>query len=140
MLKIFKKDKDNNEEIQLDFNKIPKHIAIIMDGNGRWAKKRKLPRTMGHKAGVETIRRILKEADRLGVEYMTLYAFSTENWKRPKEEVDALMKLLVQYLTNEVEALHQNGVVLRILGDINGLPSVVKERISEAIELTKNSS
>ena len=140
MLKIFKKDKDNNEEIQLDFNKIPKHIAIIMDGNGRWAKKRKLPRTMGHKAGVETIRRILKEADRLGVEHMTLYAFSTENWKRPKEEVDALMKLLVQYLTNEVEALHQNGVVLRILGDINGLPSVVKERISEAIELTKNNN
>ena len=140
MLKIFKKDKDNNEEIQLDFNKIPKHIAIIMDGNGRWAKKRKLPRTMGHKAGVETIRRILKEADRLGVEHMTLYAFSTENWKRPKEEVDALMKLLVQYLTNEVEGLHQNGVVLRILGDINGLPSVVKERISEAIELTKNNN
>lgn len=138
MLKLFKKDKENKEEIQLDFNNIPKHIAIIMDGNGRWAKQRKLPRSMGHKAGVETIRRILKEADRLGVKYMTLYAFSTENWKRPKDEVDALMKLLVQYLTNEVEGLHQNGVVLRILGDIDALPDVVKERIYEAIDLTKN--
>lgn len=138
MLKLFKKDKENKEEIQLDFNNIPKHIAIIMDGNGRWAKQRKLPRSMGHKAGVETIRRILKEADRLGVEYMTLYAFSTENWKRPKDEVDALMKLLVQYLTNEVEGLHQNGVVLKILGDIDALPDVVKERIYEAIDLTKN--
>ena len=96
MLKLFKKDKENKEEIQIDFDNIPKHIAIIMDGNGRWAKQRKLPRSMGHKAGVETIRRILKEADRLGVKYITLYAFSTENWKRPKEEVDALMKLLVQ--------------------------------------------
>ena len=92
---------------------IPKHIAIIMDGNGRWAKERNLPRTMGHKAGVETIRRIVKEADRLGVKYITLYAFSTENWKRPKDEVNALMKLLVQYLKNEVRELHKNGVVLR---------------------------
>lgn len=138
MLKLFKKDKEINEEIQLDFNKIPKHIAIIMDGNGRWAKKRKLPRSMGHKAGVETIRKILKGADRLGVEYMTLYAFSTENWKRPKDEVEALMKLLVQYLTNEVEALHQNGVVLRILGDVDALPDQVKNKIYEAIELTKD--
>lgn len=138
MLKLFKKDKENKEEIQLDFDNIPKHIAIIMDGNGRWAKQRNLPRSMGHKAGVETIRRILKEADRLGVEYMTLYAFSTENWKRPKDEVDALMKLLVQYLTNEVEGLHQNGVVLRILGDIDALPGAVKEKICEAIDLTKN--
>lgn len=138
MLKLFKKDRDNKEEIQLDFNKIPKHIAIIMDGNGRWAKQRKLPRSMGHKAGVETIRRILKEADRLGVKYMTLYAFSTENWKRPKDEVDALMKLLVQYLTNEVENLHKNGVVLRILGDIDALPDAVKDKIYEAIALTKN--
>lgn len=138
MLKLFKKDKEKKEEIQLDFDNIPKHIAIIMDGNGRWAKQRKLPRSMGHKAGVETIRRILKEADRLGVKYITLYAFSTENWKRPKDEVDALMKLLVQYLTNEVEGLHQNGVILRILGDINALPCAVKEKICEAIDLTKN--
>ena len=85
---------------------IPKHIAIIMDGNGRWAKERNLPRTMGHRAGVETIRRIVKECNKLGVKYLTLYAFSTENWKRPKEEVNALMKLLLEYLRKEVEELH----------------------------------
>ena len=107
MLKFFKGEKTtDNEEISLDMENIPKHIAIIMDGNGRWAKKRKLPRTMGHKAGVETIRRVLKEADKLGVKYMTLYAFSTENWKRPKEEVNALMKLLIQYLRQEINELH----------------------------------
>lgn len=86
-------------------NNIPKHIAIIMDGNGRWAKERSLPRTMGHKAGVETIREIVKECNNLGVKYLTLYAFSTENWKRPKDEVSALMTLLVQYLRKEVKEL-----------------------------------
>lgn len=140
MLKLFKSREVNSQEIDLDYNNIPEHIAIIMDGNGRWAKARKMPRTMGHKAGVETIRRILKEADRLGVKYLTLYAFSTENWKRPKDEVDALMKLLVQYLTNEVEGLHKNGVILRVLGDMNALPETVRDKINEAIELTKNNS
>ena len=140
MLKLFKSREVNSQEIDLDYNNIPEHIAIIMDGNGRWAKARKMPRTMGHKAGVETIRRILKEADRLGVRYLTLYAFSTENWKRPKDEVDALMKLLVQYLTNEVEGLHKNGVILRVLGDMNALPEAVRDKINEAIELTKNNS
>ena len=140
MLKLFKSREVNSQEIDLDYNNIPEHIAIIMDGNGRWAKARKMPRTMGHKAGVETIRRILKEADRLGVKYLTLYAFSTENWKRPKDEVDALMKLLVQYLTNEVEGLHKNGVILRVLGDMNALPEAVRDKINEAIELTKNNS
>lgn len=140
MLKLFKSREVNSKEIDLDYNNIPKHIAIIMDGNGRWAKKRNMPRSMGHKAGVETIRRILKEADRLGVKYLTLYAFSTENWKRPKDEVDALMKLLVQYLTNEVEGLHKNGVVLRVLGDIDALPETVSGKINEAIELTKNNN
>ena len=138
MLKLFKNRKVDNEEIHLDLSNIPEHIAIIMDGNGRWAKQRKMPRSMGHKAGVETIRRVLKEADRLGVKYLTLYAFSTENWKRPKDEVEALMKLLVQYLTNEVESLHKNGVVLRILGDIDALPKTIADKINEAIELTKD--
>ena len=105
----FFKDTKNNEElnIELDEKNIPKHVAIIMDGNGRWAKQRNMPRTMGHKAGVETIRRIVKEADRLGIKFITLYAFSTENWKRPKDEVNALMKLLVQYLKSEVGELHK---------------------------------
>ena len=111
MLSYFKANKNVQENnFELDFDNIPQHIAIIMDGNGRWAKARNLPRTMGHKAGVETIRRVIKEADRLGVKYITLYAFSTENWKRPKDEVNALMKLLVQYLKTEVSELHKNGV------------------------------
>ena len=90
MFSFFKNKKknnfDNDENIELDMNNIPKHVAIIMDGNGRWAKQRNLPRTMGHKAGVETIRRIIKEGDRLGIKYITLYAFSTENWKRYLQE------------------------------------------------------
>ena len=142
MLDIFKtnKNKINKEEIVLDKENIPKHIAIIMDGNGRWAKAKNLPRTMGHKAGVETIRRVIKEADRLGVKYITLYAFSTENWKRPKDEVNALMKLLVQYLRSEVSELHRNKVVLRVLGDITALADECRKEIEESIELTKNNT
>ena len=112
MFNFFKGNKNNEElNIELDEKNIPKHVAIIMDGNGRWAKKRNMPRSMGHKAGVETIRKIVKEADRLGIKFITLYAFSTENWKRPKDEVNALMKLLVQYLKSEVGELHKNSVI-----------------------------
>ncbi|MGL4849074.1 MAG: isoprenyl transferase [Clostridium sp.] len=142
MIKFFKgeKIKGTEEDISIDMENIPQHIAIIMDGNGRWAKKRKLPRTMGHKAGVETIRRVLKEADRLGIKYMTLYAFSTENWKRPKEEVGALMKLLVQYLRQEINELHKNGVRINVLGDIDMLPKECVEEIEKSIEKTKNNT
>lgn len=141
MLSYFKANKNVQENsFELDFDNIPQHIAIIMDGNGRWAKVKNLPRTMGHKAGVETIRRVIKEADRLGVKYITLYAFSTENWKRPKDEVNALMKLLVQYLKTEVSELHKNRVVLRVLGDINGLADDCRREIEESIELTKNNT
>lgn len=139
MLDIFKKD-NSNEEIVLDNENIPKHIAIIMDGNGRWAKKRKLPRTMGHKAGVETIRRIIKESNRLGVKYLTLYAFSTENWKRPSDEVSALMKLLVEYFRKELKELNDNDVVIKISGDITKLPKDAEEEIKKAIETTKNNN
>lgn len=140
MLKFFKGEHiTENEEISLDMDNIPKHIAIIMDGNGRWAKKRKLPRTMGHKAGVETIRRVLKEADKLGVKYMTLYAFSTENWKRPKDEVNALMKLLIQYLRQEINELHKNGVKINVLGDMSKLPKECQEEIEKsALKTEKN--
>ena len=132
--------KEHNDIGELDYNNMPQHVAIIMDGNGRWAKQRNMPRTMGHKAGVETIRRIVKEADRLGIKYITLYAFSTENWKRPKDEVNALMKLLVQYLKSEVTELHKNEVVLRVLGDITALQEECKKEIEESIELTKNNT
>ncbi|GAA0821842.1 isoprenyl transferase [Clostridium tertium] len=140
MLDIFKtnKNKINKEEIVLDKENIPKHIAIIMDGNGRWAKQRKLPRTMGHKAGVETIRRVIKEAHILGIKYLTLYAFSTENWKRPDDEVSALMKLLVEYLRSELAELNRNGVVIKVLGDINKLPIDAQKEVNEAINITKN--
>lgn len=141
MFNIFKnKEKSNSlsDDFELDMNNIPKHVAIIMDGNGRWAKSRNLPRSMGHKAGVETIRRIIKEADKLGIEYMTLYAFSTENWKRPKDEVSTLMKLLVQYLKEEINDLHSNGVVVNVLGDISKLPKECIDEIKKAKEKTKN--
>lgn len=140
MWKLFSSKQQENEDISLDRNNIPKHIAIIMDGNGRWAKQRNLPRPMGHKAGVENIREIVKECSNLGVEYLTLYAFSTENWKRPAEEVNALMKLLVEYLKKEVEELHQNKVVVRSIGEIENLPSICREELKNAYEKTKNNT
>lgn len=142
MLDIFKTNKDKNkrEELVLDKDNMPRHIAIIMDGNGRWAKRRKLPRTMGHKAGVETIRKVIKETHILGIKYLTLYAFSTENWKRPKDEVSALMKLLVEYLRSELQELNKNGVVIKILGDINMLPKDAQSEVKEAMEITKNNT
>jgi undecaprenyl diphosphate synthase len=128
------------EEIKLDYQKIPKHIAIIMDGNGRWAKERNLPRTMGHKAGVETIRPIVKECSRLGVRYLTLYAFSTENWKRPQDEVDAIMNLLVQYLEKEFGELNKNNVVINSIGETNKLPEQCRKELDKAYEKTKNNT
>ncbi|MBE6064315.1 isoprenyl transferase [Clostridium cochlearium] len=130
-------DKKNNE-IKLDLTNIPKHIAIIMDGNGRWAKERNLPRSFGHKAGVETIRDIVKECNNIGVKYLTLYAFSTENWKRPKEEVNALMELLVNYLRKEVDELHENNVVINTIGDISKLPKVCEDELVKAYNKTKD--
>ena len=145
MLDMFKSKKGNvknsqDDDFQLDMERIPEHIGIIMDGNGRWAKAKGYPRTIGHKAGVETIRRVLKEAERLGVKYLTLYAFSTENWKRPKEEVGALMKLLVQYFRSELNELHENGVVVNTIGDISKLPKECIQEIERAKEKTKNNT
>ncbi|WP_409068569.1 isoprenyl transferase [Clostridium sp. FAM 1755] len=140
MKKFFPSNKKVNVDINIDKNNIPKHIAIIMDGNGRWAKERNLPRTMGHKAGVETIREIVKECNNLGVKYLTLYAFSTENWKRPKDEVSALMSLLVQYLRKEVKELNENNVVVNAIGDIEKLPEVCVNELKKAYEETKNNT
>ncbi|RDY23901.1 isoprenyl transferase [Romboutsia maritimum] len=128
----------NNFTYDIDLNNVPTHIAIIMDGNGRWAKKRFLPRTAGHKAGVETIREIVKECSRLNIKHLTLYAFSTENWKRPKLEVDTLMNLLSTYLRNEIAELHKNNVRLTAIGDTTELPSVCKRELKSAMELTKD--
>ena len=130
----------NNLFYNIDLEKVPQHIAIIMDGNGRWAKSRFLPRTAGHKAGVEAIRTTLRECKKLNVKYVTLYAFSTENWKRPKLEVEALMNLLVTYLKNEVKVLHKENVKLTVIGDIQKLPSQCMKELEKAMELTKDNT
>nr|WP_253200396.1 isoprenyl transferase [Clostridium sp. CF012] len=135
---FFKKNKNISNNIDLDMTTIPKHIAIIMDGNGRWAKDHNLPRALGHKAGVETIRKIVKECDNLGVKYLTLYAFSTENWNRPMQEIDSLMKLLVEYLKNEFEELNANDVVINSIGNISKLPRICRVELDNAYEKTKN--
>jgi undecaprenyl diphosphate synthase len=133
-----KKDTDLDNSNMLDMSNIPAHIAIIMDGNGRWAKSKNLPRALGHKAGVETIRNIVKECNRLGIKYLTLYAFSTENWKRPNDEVNSLMKLLVEYLKNEIEELHENDVIVNHIGEVSKLPKICQEELIKAYEKTKN--
>lgn len=139
---FFKKNDNINtndtDNVNLDMSKIPTHIAIIMDGNGRWARKRKLPRAFGHRAGVESIRKIVKECNKLGVKYLTLYAFSTENWNRPIPEVDSLMNLLVEYLKNELTELNSNGVVINSIGNILKLPSVCKVELERAYAKTKD--
>ena len=124
----------------IDLDNIPSHIAIIMDGNGRWAKSRFLPRAAGHKAGVETIRKVIKECSRLNVHHLTLYAFSTENWKRPKLEVDTLMTLLSSYLKSEIKELHKNNVKVTTIGDMSKLPDVCVEELEKAYELTKDNT
>ncbi len=117
---------------------IPRHVAFILDGNGRWAEKRGLPRPEGHRAGVRNIRRILKCLGEHGVEYVTLYAFSTENWNRPDDEVNDLFSLLVEVVGREARELHKNGVRIRHIGRLGGLPGEVQKAITGAIKLTEN--
>ncbi|MDT7879283.1 MAG: isoprenyl transferase [Candidatus Hydrothermia bacterium] len=120
--------------------KIPKHIAIIMDGNGRWANERNLPRIIGHKVGSESVREIIRVCLELGIEYLTLYSFSTENWQRPKEEIKGLMELLKFLLKNEVDELNRNGVSIKAIGRLDYLPNDVKNELFKAIEKTKNNN
>jgi len=124
----------------LDKDRIPRHIAIVMDGNGRWAKKRNLPRLSGHNAGMKAMKEIIKRASALGVKYLTVYAFSTENWKRAASEVSGLFKLLVTYVDNELSELHENNVKVKILGDFHKLPEPAVERIEKAVETTKGNT
>jgi len=125
---------------EIDFSKIPAHVAIIMDGNGRWAKKKSLPRIFGHRQGVKTVKNIVKAADSLGIKVLTLYAFSTENWKRPAVEVKALFSLLVQFLKKEFAELNEKGVRLRILGDISKLPENARKELDKACKETAENS
>jgi undecaprenyl diphosphate synthase len=125
---------------QLDLKKLPRHIAIIMDGNGRWAKKKGSPRVFGHKNGVLAVRDTVEGAAELGIEYLTLYAFSTENWSRPRTEIDALMTLLVTTINKETKTLLDNNVRLRSIGDIDSLPQSVARHLKGAIEKTKKNT
>lgn len=139
--KLAKKQSESDKNTQSKLKssgEIPKHIAIIMDGNGRWAKKRGLPRAAGHKRGVDTVRHIVETCTQLGVKYLTLYTFSTENWKRPQEEVSVLMRLLLRSLKDRTSELHENDIKLTTIGDISSLPVEVQKQLLEDIEKTKN--
>ena len=131
----------NNENIKLSNDStIPEHIAIIMDGNGRWAKKRGLPRIAGHRQGIKSVREITNICSDIGVKYLTLYTFSTENWNRPQKEVDALMMLLLSTIKNEIKDIHKNNLVLSTIGNIEVLPKNIKKEISNGIDLTSNNT
>lgn len=119
---------------------VPKHIAIILDGNGRWAKKRNMPRNYGHVQGSKTVEQIIEDGYNMGIEYITVYAFSTENWRRSAEEVDALMKLLAKYLIDCIERSTKNNMKVRVIGDKSGLDTKLVTRINELEEMTKDAT
>ena len=134
-MKLFKSLK--KEAGRLDFDRLPRHIAIIMDGNGRWAKKRGLPRTAGHAAGAEVFRKIATYCKNIGIQYFTVYAFSTENWKRPAEEVEAIMKLLGKFLSEALRDMEKNRVKVKFLGDLSPLSEDLRALIAETEEISK---
>ena len=123
-------------ETPLDIEKMPRHVAIVMDGNGRWAANRGLPRTLGHRQGVLTVETIVSAACELGIEYLTVYAFSTENWKRPKDEVGVLMSLLVEFAHKKLKKLCENRVRVQVLGDMDALPKVAQDALYELMDAT----
>jgi undecaprenyl diphosphate synthase len=133
-------EKTEAPTLPVQSDRVPKHVAIIMDGNGRWAKQRGLPRAEGHRHGVENLRRILRAAVEAGVEILTIYAFSTENWNRPKYEVEMLMRLLEMFMDRELDELHSNGVQIRHIGELDGVPPRLQRRIREGLELTRNNT
>ncbi len=135
---FFKKKKE--EILAIDPNNLPRHIGVIMDGNGRWAKERHLPRSAGHKAGADTFEKIVKYCDKIGVKAITAYAFSTENWNRPKAEVDNLMELLYNYLQMAEEKFAGTNIVLRVIGDRTALSDKINEAIDHAIEITNGNT
>lgn len=135
LMSLFRKKKR-----EIDMQNLPCHIGVIMDGNGRWAKKRGLPRSAGHSAGADSLKKIVTEANRLGVKYITVYAFSTENWKRPKDEVDYLMKLLLDYLRNAEKTLSDENVVIRVIGSRKELSQEIREQIVKTENFTKNNT
>ena len=129
--KFFSKDRRD-----IDCDRLPLHIAIIMDGNGRWARRRGLPRNVGHREGSNAIKKIVKYCDKIGIKYLTIYAFSTENWKRPRNEVDTLMELLLEYLRNADRELAGNSVRIKVIGDMDGLPADIQKEIKRVTRST----
>lgn len=125
---------------QIDITKLPRHVAIIMDGNGRWAKQHNQPRVFGHRNGVKSVREVTEAAAELGVEYLTLYAFSTENWARPKFEVDTLMRLLVETLSREISTLNKNNIRLEAIGALESLPEATYKALQEGIAATSKNT
>jgi undecaprenyl diphosphate synthase len=121
---------------QIDTNRLPRHVAVIMDGNGRWARRRGQERVFGHHQGARAVRKVIEAAAELGIEYLTLYAFSTENWNRPDDEISALMDLMVDSLNNETETLLKNKISTKVIGDINRLSDNVRTKLLETIEVT----
>ena len=136
---IINKDK-NNLYMKIDKQKVPEHVAIIMDGNGRWATRKGLPRSFGHKQGVSVLKKILKAAKNLGCKVITVYAFSTENWTRPAKEVDFLINLFSEVLKNEIKEIHEESTKIKFIGDLTPFPKNLKEIISSSESLTKNNN
>ncbi len=129
---FFNQKKSDDTAGQVDFDRLPRHIAIILDGNGRWAKKRGLPRTAGHKVGAETFRTIATYCRDIGIDYLTVYAFSTENWKRPQEEVDTIISLLKKYLLEAIETMERDNVRLNFMGDMSVLNEELRDLVDQA--------
>ena len=125
---------------QLDLDRLPRHVAIIMDGNGRWAQRRHLPRIAGHRSGVQSARTVIETCTRLGIPALTLYAFSLENWRRPKAEIDFLMSLLRQYLRKELPVIHANNIRLQVIGRPEQLPEAVRDDIAKGVDLTSKNT
>ena len=129
-----------NTETTIDTSKLPKHLAIIMDGNGRWAKQKGLLRTLGHESGTKSVKETVENCAKLGINYLTLYAFSTENWNRPKFEVDTLMKLLISSLKKEMKTLQENNIKLNAIGNLTNLPIKVQKELQEVIQKTASNT
>lgn len=130
----------NKKLAEVDMEHLPAHIGVIMDGNGRWAKRRGLPRSAGHQAGADTLKKIVTECNKMGIKYITVYAFSTENWKRPKDEVDFLMNLLLSYLRDSERTLAKENVVIRAIGDRSALTEEIREQIKKTEKFTEKNT
>ncbi len=132
--------KDKHQPVEISPDNIPRHVAVIMDGNGRWAKRRGLPRIVGHRNGMKAVKRATIAADELGVQFLTMYAFSTENWKRPKEEVDFLMRLPEEFLAIELDELIEKNVQVRVMGDMDEVPSYTRKAMEVAVARTEGNT